>query len=252
MNRIIVSCVIGFLMGVGCSIAKADMIVVAGWDFEGLSSSGPSPFAPSSSSSAVSVVGLTRGGGVGTGGAGNAWGGTGWATSNIADAILAQDFVTFSVTPNSGATLSLSSIALYRTSRSGTGPTSGQWQYQLDSGGFHNIGAAVDWGSSSGGNTANRTSIDLSTISDLENVFEQQVTMRLINWGATSDSGSWYFTDNTTGNNSEAPLDLVILGSVTAVPEPASLLLVGIAAAAGLAGQRWRRRTPRAGVAAHQ
>src|SRR5262245_307861 len=69
---------------------------ILGWDFDpltgGSNNFGPSSYNPTTTNTGVeSVVGLTRGAGVGTTGtgAGNAWGGIDWIASSQADAITA-------------------------------------------------------------------------------------------------------------------------------------------------------------------
>jgi len=111
---------------------------------------GPSPFAATSSDSNVTVGGLTRGSGVGTTGATGAasgWGGAAWnGNANLAAAVTANDFVTFTVKANSGFELSLTDIAAYNVRRSSSGPTTGQWQYSTDGSSFTDIGSAITWG----------------------------------------------------------------------------------------------------------
>jgi hypothetical protein len=121
--------------------------VIAGWDFNGLSSYGPSPFAPTNSEPGVTVVGLTRGTGIGTSGtaASNAWGGNDFQTTSLANAITGNDFATFDVTVGAGNTLSLSSISPYNIRRSSSGPTTGQWQYSINAGTFTDLGAPITW-----------------------------------------------------------------------------------------------------------
>ena len=200
---------------VGAAEGFAQAIV--GWDVSGLSAYGVSPFAPGTTDANLTVVGLTRGTGVGTTptAAGNAWGGTDWNNGTTlittqVDAISTSHFATFSMTPKAGYQMSLSSISAYNIRRTATGPTTGIWQYSLDGTTFNNIGTAITWGSttSAGGNS--QTSISLSGISSLQNVAAgTTVTFRVVNWGA-SGTGSWYFNNLSTLGN-----DLVINGTVS-------------------------------------
>src|SRR5882672_6081236 len=115
------------------NLAKADELV--GWETAGLGGYGASPLTPATVAPNLTAVGLTRGSGVGTGGsaAANAWGGTSWDTGNSTAAIAvgANDFATFSVTANTGYKVSFTTIPAYNIRRSATGPTMGQWQYQV-------------------------------------------------------------------------------------------------------------------------
>ncbi len=190
---------------------------IVGWDVNGLSAYGVSPFAPGTSDANLTVVGLTRGTGVGTAptAAGNAWGGTDWNNGSTlittqADAISTSHFVTFSITPKAGYQMSLSSISAYNIRRTGTGPTTGIWQYSLDGTTFNNIGTAITWGSTTTSPGNSQGSISLSGISPLQNVAAgTTVTFRVVNWGASS-SGAWYFNNLSTVGN-----DLVINGTVS-------------------------------------
>jgi hypothetical protein len=215
---------------------RADM-VLAGWNFHGLAGFGPSPMAPTTRHPRVGVGGLQRGAGVTTSGtaAANAWGGTGWDSPSFAAALGAQDFATFSLAPVDGYLLSLSSIDPYNIRRSATGPTTGQWQYQIGEGGFFNLGSQITWGSTTTSAGNNQSEITLTEISDLQSISET-VTFRLVNWDASNSSGTWYFNSTSAAN------DLVIQGTVTSVPEPGALLMVAAAGTVGIAGRRYRRR----------
>ena len=45
-----------------------------------------------------------------------------------------------------GRLLTFDSIPAYNIRRSGTGPTTGQWQYQVGISAFQNLGTAITWG----------------------------------------------------------------------------------------------------------
>jgi fibronectin-binding autotransporter adhesin len=191
-----------------------------GWDFSpltgGADNFGPSPYPPTTLTGPnISVDGLTRGniGTTGTGGA-HAWGGNNFSTSasNEAMAISASNYVTFTITPSAGTSLSLANLAAYNIRHSATGPTSGIWQYQIGGGAFTDIGSSLSWGSvtSSAGNP--QPAIPLSSIPGLQGTTSAAaVTFRLVSWGATSNDGTWYLNDptNTSAN------DLDLQGTVT-------------------------------------
>ena len=178
---------------------------IAAWEMSGLSNFGPSPYAASTTHPNVTVGGLTRGSGVGTTGTGamNAWGGNNFTETSLADAITGNDFATFTITPNAGYTMSLSSISAYNIRRSDTGPTTGQWQYRVGSGSFINIGSSITWGpiTTAAGNP--QSSIDLSSITDLQNISAgTTITFRIVTWGGTHPDGTWYI-NNIVGNDLE-------------------------------------------------
>ena len=205
--------------------------VVAGWDFSTLTGGtgnwGPSPFAPTTTAANLSYVGLTRGPAVSTGVTGStgaaaagAWGGNTWfggtaSPDSLDNAITRGAYVTFSITASDGYSLSLSDVAAYNVRRSNTGPSLGQWQYQIGSGSFANIGSAITWGSTTTSSGNAQTSISLSGISPLQSLAAgSTVTFRIVNYNtgtAGSNGGTWYLNDPTkTVTN-----DFVINGSVT-------------------------------------
>jgi hypothetical protein len=188
--------------------------VLAGWDFNGLTAAGVSPQAPTTTNTNVTVGGLTRGSAFGTTGspAGNAWGTSVSVTSptSATSAVTANSFITFTVKANTGYTLSLSNIPAYNVRRSGTGPTSGQWQYSTNGTTFTDIGSSITWGSVTSGSSGNpQIAISLSGISALQSLpATTTVTFRCAVWGATGTSGSWYLNQFQTGD------DFVVAGTV--------------------------------------
>lgn len=185
--------------------------ILAAWETTGLGGYGPSPFAATSNAPNVSVLGLTRGSGVGTvpTAATNAWGGTGFSYASQAAAITGNSFATFAITGVVGYAVSFTNIPSYNIRHSGTGSTVGIWQYQIGSGAFTDIGSAITWGSttSSAGNT--QGAIDLSGIAALQNVpAGTNVTFRIVLWGGSG--GTWYI-------NTIAGYDLQILGTLAPV-----------------------------------
>jgi hypothetical protein len=187
--------------------------VLAGWDVNGLIDFGPSPYNPTTSNTAVSVGGLIRDPGLTTpgGAAANAWGATGWydiGPNMPDDAITAGSYVTFSITPNFGVTISFTAIESYNIRRSGTGPTTGLWQYSIDGVNFIDIGTSIVWGIDTTGTGNPQAAIDLSSITDLQNLTSATtVTFRIVNWGASAGGGTWYI-NNINGD------DLIVKGNL--------------------------------------
>ncbi len=188
--------------------------VIAAWDVFGVGGFGPSPFDASTSHPSVTVGGLTRNPALTTAGgsAANAWGANGWfdAGPNLPeDAIAAGSFVTFNITPNFGVNISLTTIETYNIRRSGTGPTTGIWQYSIDGVNFFDISVPIIWGAidTAAGNP--QDAIDLSGINNLQNLTSSTtVTIRIVNWGASATVGNWYI-NNISGN------DLIVRGNLT-------------------------------------
>lgn len=196
--------------------------VLAGWDTHsqpgGTGNFGTSPLAPAVSDPNLTVGGLTRGGGVltptGSSGAARAWGGTNWISTSEAGAVTAGQYVSCTITPNAGSQVSISGITQFNYRRSTTGAATGQLQYQIGSGSFVDVpGVGVLNYSNTNSSGAALAAIDLSGIAALQNVAPgTTVTFRIVNFGGTSTSGTWYVFDvaNSTAN------DFEISGTVSA------------------------------------
>jgi len=221
--------------------------IVAGWDFDPISSSAgaTSPYAPAQAASELTIVGLTRGFGVSLSSVNDGWGGNLFNSSDAARAEIDGKFITFSLTPNSTTSLSLSNIDAYNVRRSSSlSATMGQWQYDVGSG-YANIGSAINWGSSLATSGNAQPAIDLSGISSLQNIAPSTtVTFRLLVWGGLPPSfGTFYLNDPPTASSD---LDFSLQGTLTAVsvPEPSGLLMGALASALVVAariGKRLRR-----------
>jgi len=186
---------------------------------------GPSPLPAQVVSPAISVNGWTRGAGVlftaagvaTTGSpAGNAWGGNGWdgftptGANSIDSALFRGDFVSISFNVVAGQTVSFSGIPAYNIRRSSSGPTTGQWQYSINPNGtFINIGSPITWGTVTTGVGNPQPAIDLSGISDLQNLGGgTTITFRIVNTGASSSGGTWYLNQLPTAGR-----DITFMGS---------------------------------------
>jgi DNA/RNA endonuclease G (NUC1) len=194
----------------------ASDVVLAGWDVNalpgGANAFGPSPFAPGTTASHVTVSGLTRGTGVGTNGtaAARAWGGTAFTNVTSAGAVAGQQFATFTITANATNRVSIHSLHPFAYRRSATGPTNGLLQYRIGSGPFVDAATFNYPISSSSGSVV--PPIALSDIAALQNVGPgTNITFRLVNWGGTSSAGTWYIYDTSNSLG----LDFAVSGTVT-------------------------------------
>ena len=181
---------------------------LAAWEVSASTSFGVSPLSPSLSHANATVGDIERAPGITTSGTGASacWGGNGLAETSLANAISQGDYVFFSIFTNTGYRLSLTEIAPYTVRLSSSGPSSGQWQYQIASGLWVNIGSAITWGTNTTATGNPQTSVNLKAIADLQNIAPNtQVAIRLVLWGASSSSGNWYI-NNQTG------FDLMLLG----------------------------------------
>jgi hypothetical protein len=180
------------------------------WNMDGQTAYGTQALAPTTLVTGLTVsTPLTRGSGVSTSGsaASNAWGGTNWASTSAAG-ITGNEDVTFGFTVSSGYTTSLSSITMnYR--RSSTGAVDGYWQYQIGGGAWTLIGDFTNEFSSTSSSGAAITPISLTSITALQNLAAGTVVnFRVVPYGATGTSGTWYIYDG--GNNTN---DLVVTAS---------------------------------------
>jgi DNA/RNA endonuclease G (NUC1) len=199
--------------------AGVNVVPLLAWEFTGLSNFGSSPLAATTTNASATTTGLVRGPGLTVAGSAgsDAWGANGF-TSALADAISDGDQVEFDVSSPTGAWMTFTQIPAYNVRRSSTGPTTGQWQYRVGTGAFHNIGSPITWGSvtTSAGNL--QSAIDLSSISDLALVPPgTTTTFRLINYGATSSNGNFYF-NNISGN------DLGVSGKISGSSTPTPVI----------------------------
>ena len=201
--------------------------VLAGWDVNGVTSFGPSPFTATTNAPNVAVVGLTRGAGVKTSGAGvtGGWGGTGFTNTSVATAITSNLYATFSLTVSNGYRLSFTSVSRFDYRRSPTGPTNGMLQFKVGGSAFVDVtNLNYDTDGNSGGSLG---AMDLSQFAALQNVgADTNVTFRIVNFGGTNVVGTWYVYDKA----GTSAMDLAIQGTVvqivsTNVPAMTSLSL---------------------------
>jgi hypothetical protein len=192
--------------------------VLAGWDVSGQTSYGVSPLAATSNAPNVTVGGLTRGAGVtisGTAASGGAWGGNGFNSSTEAAAITASDFATFAIGANAGYKVSYSSVSRFDYRRSTSGPSTGVMQFQVGAGAFTSF--VTNSYASTANSGASLAATDLSGIAALQNVGPgTNVTFRIVNYGASQSTGTWYVYDVVDG----AALDFAISGTVTPLAGP--------------------------------
>ncbi len=187
--------------------------ILAGWDVSGVTGFGPSPMPPTTNSPLASVEGLTRGAGLTTTptAATRAWGANDFGSASPSAAVTAGDYVTFSVSPLAGYTLSCQAISAFSYRRSSTGPASGLVQAQVGSGAFIDI-ATVSYTSTASSGAA-LPQIDLSNIAVLQDVGAgTNVTFRIVNYAGAS-GGNWYLYD--VGNSIDP--DFVLTGTVAAL-----------------------------------
>ena len=204
------------------------------WNPSGLSGYGPSPWAPTSVNTNVTVTGLTRGSGVSTGGtaAGNAWGGSDWNGGSNVDA-------TFTITAKAGFQLSLSALNMYYR-RSGTGPGTGSLQYAIGSGTYTTITTWSFSNTSSSGSSL--PSVSLTGYADLQNVAAGTIVkFRILPTGGAS-TGTWYVFSsglNVTGSVTAAPANCAVPAGLTTNNVTASTADLSWSSSAGSTGYEY-------------
>ncbi|HUI28821.1 MAG TPA: phospholipase D-like domain-containing protein [Candidatus Acidoferrales bacterium] len=187
---------------------------LVGWQVSGQSSFGTQNLAASTVATGITnSTGLTRGGGVGTSGTAtsNAWGGNSWNYTTAAGALASNVYVTFGITVNTAYSASLGQIGLnYR--RSNTGPQNAEWDYQLNGGAWTSIGDFSGQFPSNSSSGSTITPINLSGITNLQNLPAGTIVkFRIVPYGASSSSGTWYVYGSGT--------DLTVNGAITFVGE---------------------------------
>lgn len=186
---------------------SADLI--AAWETTGQSSFGTQGLPATGNAPGLSIGGLTRGPGVSVSSSGiatDAWGGQGFNTESIEDAVAAGKFITFTVTPGSGAEVTFETLDLHYR-RDGNGPVSAALQFQLGSGDFIDVEEIPLTESDADGGTI--TPVDLTGYSELDGVTGQPVTFRLVPYGASNSGGDFYLYGPIEGD------DLLLEGQVT-------------------------------------
>lgn len=153
---------------------------------------------------------------------GNRFGGTSWAVGNTLT--ITNDYISLTITPDSGYTFSISDI-VYSIDRSSTGPTNFTWRSSAD--GFASDLFTPVTRTTTGVFTSSNT---VSGLTDIGSAFE----LRLYGYNAGASTGTGGIDTGTDSPN------LIISGTVTVVPEPAavSMLLLGLLGARGVMHRR--------------
>lgn len=160
---------------------------VLGWSFDPAGGK-ENPVAPAvfvqgvSSPSGIEVrPGMGRGSKKGAFGGNNCHDAT-----TFVDAAATDQAIAFTLETSPAHALTLTQIAPCRYSRSSTGATTGRWQYSLQGAPFVDLGADLAWSGSGGTAPA----VDLSSLPPIGP--GSNVTFRLVLWGATRSTGTWY------------------------------------------------------------
>jgi hypothetical protein len=178
----------------------------------------------------IAASSLSFGVGVAAAANGNRFGGNGWFDTGdtnpttLVESIAGNDYIEFVITPNVGATFTLTSF-VFSWEHSATGPGSLTLRSSADS-------FASDIGSVTG-LAASLTAGNVITVSGFAD-YASAVTFRLYGYGATSGVGTGGFDTTSSVVNVQV--------NGTAVPEPRTFLLIGIGFCFVLWSTRRRRR----------
>lgn len=192
--------------------------VLVGWNVRGVTGFGASPMVPTTKAVNLTATGLTRAAGVATNTtpATGGWGGAGFNSATEAAAITAADYATFSLAANAGYRLSLSAVSRFDYRRSNTGPPTGVLQYQIGPGAF--VSFATNSYTSTSGSGGSLAAIDLTSVAALQNIGPgTNVTIRIVNYGASGSTGTWYIYDQAASTAD----DFAITGTLTPLTGPA-------------------------------
>jgi hypothetical protein len=218
----------------------AEAAVIAQYDFENSANRAlPSTTGANSTVSQFGVNGGTLGTTVGFSGTGNVYMRSTALTTTESGAVTAGDYLTFTVTPNTGYEFDLTSLTLLFGGSTSTGPftVNGYLRSSLDNFATDLSLTGATYTPSGSEITYTTATADLSSLANI--VHATGITFRLY---VTSSIGS-NDVYNDTANGAIFRADNVTLnGSIVAVPEPANLHLAWVGVGAGLLVLRFRRR----------
>jgi len=211
---------IGLMAAMVATCGFADL--VATWDFNGFS--GDEVSAAGSMLANMEASTLTRGGGLNATGNGDRFCANNFADT-LANAITDSDYFTFTLEASSSYSFSLSSM-VFNWQASGTGPQS----FALFSSvtGFTDSDALDDWVGVGNGVTE---TADLSGVSALQGV-SGPIEFRVYGYGASGTGGTGGF---------EGSGDDIIVNGTVAIPEPATMSLLGLGALAMVLRRKIRK-----------
>lgn len=228
--KVIVNSVIAVIVSVGLTI-QCEAALIITWNTTGnLGTETSEPSVTNDAGLAASNLTL---GSVTPGANGNRFGGSGWFNTGntaggntLSEAVAGNDYIEFIVSPNAGFQFTATSFD-FIWDRSGTGPSAVTLRSSIDS--FTSDLGSVSSMVSGGVATSTLRTISISGVSGIST----STTFRLYGYGATATGGTGGFDTSTIAPN------VILNGTVSAVPEPTGILMVG--AAIGLVGFGRRR-----------
>ena len=143
------------------------------------------------------AAGLNRGAGVSLSGlvSNGYWGASDWSNSTAEDGITKKKFLTFSLKTANGKVVNFTSINKFKIRIAANGPLKYQFDYQIDGGDFK-TGTIISGPTAIAGDF-NLGPIDLTKISDLQNIPPSKTVTFRITPFAASGTGVFYFGGGT-------------------------------------------------------
>ena len=225
ISELVRSVALTVLFLVGTAGLEAQIVI---WDVNAKTASANNPLAASTLDLRLSAATLTLGSGVTASATASTFGASGFDKTSLASALSAGDYLSFTVTPASGSSFSLSSMTLLFGVA--TAVTNFNVALASSASGF-NAGNEL-WSLSFNTASPAAQTIALASVSTLQNS-AAAVEFRLYGWRDITGTTTFRIRDNSGG-------DLSISGTTSAIPEPAAYAaLVGLA---GLALVAWRKR----------
>lgn len=207
-----------------CCLASATYAdLLAAWEVTGVTASAVPVFTNTYTAANIdsNQTYLTLGSGITASTAASTFQGSTWTAASYADAVSSNDYISWFIVAESGYQFTVTNIA-FNFVRSSTGGSNMVVQSSFDT--F----SSDLFTSNNIGNTTFAPSITISTITDTDSI-----EFRMYAWSASGTTG----TDgirNLSGN------DLIVQGTIAAIPEPGTMTMLGLGLL-GLALRRFRR-----------
>lgn len=213
---------VGVVLIICCLASATYADLLAAWEVTGVTASTVPVFTNTYTAANIdsNQTYLTLGSGITASTAANTFQGSTWTATSYADAVSSNDYISWFIVAEAGYQFTVTNIA-FNFVRSSTGASNVVVQSSYDS-------FSSDLFSSNNiGNTtfAPSISVSLTDTSDVE--------IRLYGWGASGTTG-------TTGIRTLSGNDLIVQGTIAAIPEPGTMALLGLGLLA-TALRRFRR-----------
>lgn len=220
------------MLAMGCGAQGQTALLT--WDVNAINASTTPTFAGTPAAH-ISGGNLTLGSGTTASSAANTFGGSGFNQTSFASAITANDYISVTITPSAGYSISISGID-YLPGKASAGTVTFAADLTSSKTGYTSSNSLDSYSFTSG--SAALRSITLSGIPSLQNI-TSSIEFRLYGYVVSGAATDTFRIRNLTGN------DLVISGTVSAIPEPSTYAaMLGVVALTGV--MIHRRRLQRA------